>query len=220
MGRPMGSAERGPQRDRAATVLLVRWVGAAVLTVLLTVSASACSADAPAPSPPPTSTEARPEGVVELPPRPREVRLDGVDPCSLLTEEQRAELGLDARPVFSQASVGLYPGGDVPACDIRGFEPRAIATGISLVTTVGVERFTSGELAAEIWPITVDGFPAVVAVPTRLTNYCTVIVDVAAGQLVDVQFRDGGRRPPIPQRQLCRDAEVVAGEVMTTLLNR
>jgi hypothetical protein len=191
-------------------------VGGAVLAVLVAVLASACSG----PSAPPTSAEGRPDGVVELPPRPREVRLDGVDPCSLLTGEQRVALGLDARPVFSQAPVGLYPGGDVPACDIRGFEPRAVAVGISLVTTVGAERFTSGELAAEIRPLTVDGFPAVVAVPTRLTNYCTVILDVAVGQLVDVQFRDGGRRPPIPQGQLCRDAETVAAEVMSTLLNR
>nr|WP_246106832.1 DUF3558 domain-containing protein [Pseudonocardia kunmingensis] len=182
--------------------------------------ASACSPESPAPSAPPTSTEVRPDGVVELPPRPREVRLDGVNPCSLLTEGQRARLGLDGRPVLSQAPVGLYPGGDVVACDIRGFEPRAVAAGISLVTTVGVERFTSGDLAAEIRRTAIHGFPAVVAVPTRLTNYCTVIVDVAVGQLVDVQFRDGGRTPPIPQGQLCRDAEAVAADVMMTLLDR
>ncbi|OLT00077.1 hypothetical protein BJF90_07190 [Pseudonocardia sp. CNS-004] len=88
------------------------------------------------------------------------------------------------------------------------------------MTTVGIERFTTGELAAEIRPITVQGFPAVVAVPTRFTDYCTVVVDVAPGQLLDVQFATGGRQPPIPQPQLCRDAEIVAGEVMTTLLDR
>jgi hypothetical protein len=199
-------------------VLLVGRVGGLVLAVLLCVLTSACVVDGSAA--PAASTESRPSEVVDLPPRPREVRLDGVDPCSLLTEQQRAELGLDARPVFSQAPVGLYPGEGVPACDIRGFEPRAVAVGISLVTTVGIERFTSGELAAEIRPISVQGFPAVVAVPTRFTEYCTVVIDVAGGQLVDVQFRDGGRRPPIWQPQLCRDAEVVAGEVMASLLDR
>jgi hypothetical protein len=194
-------------------VLLVRRVVGGLLIVLL---ASACAIPGSAgPAP-----EARPSGAVELPPRPREVRLDGVDPCSLLTEQQRAELGLDGRPLFSKAPVGLYPGADVPACDISGFEPRAVSTGISLVTTVGIERFTSGELAAEIRPISVQGFPAVVAVPTRLTDYCTVIVDVARGQLLDVQFATGGRQPPIPQPQLCRDAENVAGEVMRSLLGR
>jgi hypothetical protein len=199
-------------------VLLVRRLLGAVLAVLLT---SACAVQGSAsPVTPPTSPAARPGGAVELPPRPREVRLDGVDPCSLLTEEQRAELGLDGRPVSSEAPVGLYPGADVRACDISGFEPRAVSTGISLVTTVGIERYTSGELVAEIRPITVQGFPAVVAVPTRFTDYCTVVVDVAPGQLLDVQFATGGRQPPIPQPQLCRDAETVAGEVMRSLLDR
>jgi hypothetical protein len=192
-----------------------------VLAVLLGVLTSGCAVDGSAgPATPPTASEVRPGGAVELPPRTREVRLEGVDPCSLLTGQQRAELGLDARPVFSQTPVGLYPGADVPACDIGGFEPRAVAVGISLVTNVGIERFTSGELAAEIRPITVLDFPAVVAVPTRFTEYCTVVVDIAAGQLLDVQFRNGGGQPPIPQPQLCRDAEIVAGEVTETLLDR
>jgi hypothetical protein len=127
---------------------------------------------------------------------------------------------LDGRPVFSQAPVGLYGGADVPSCTTGGFEPRAVTVGVSLVTSAGIERYTSGELAAELRPLSVQGFPALVAVPTRFTEYCTVVVDVAPGQLVDVQFRDGGRRPPIPQPQLCQDAEIVAGEVMTTLAHR
>jgi hypothetical protein len=210
------SPEPCPRSDRAATVLVVRRAGGGVLAALLCVLVAACTVGGvgePAPS-----VRPEPSGVIELPPRPREARLDGVDPCSLLTEEQRAELGLDARPVSSEAPIGLYPGSDVPACDIRGFEPRAVATGISLVTTVGIERFTSGELDAELRPIEVQGFPAVVAVPTRFTDYCTVIVDVAPGQLLDVQFRSAGRQPPIPQPQLCRDAETVADAAMTNLL--
>ena len=191
-----------------------------MLTVLLCVLVSACGAgDAGGPVPE-TTTGAPPSGSVELPPRPREIRLDGVDPCALLTERQRAELGLDARPLFSRAPVGLYEGAEVPLCTISGFEPRAVTVGLSLVTNVGIERFTSGGLAAEIRPIIVGGFPAVVAVPTRLTDYCTVVVDAASGQLLDVQFATGGRQPPIPQPQLCKDAETVAGEVMTTLLDR
>jgi hypothetical protein len=89
---------------------------------------------------------------------------------------------------------------------------------VSNVTTVGIELFTSGELAAEIRPATVRGFPAVVAVPTRFTDGCTVIVDVAPSQLLDIQFADGGREPPIPQPQLCSDAQAVADAVMVTLL--
>jgi hypothetical protein len=156
---------------------------------------------------------------IQLPTRPREVRIDRVDPCSLLTAEQRVILGLDARPVSDSAPSVLYNGGEVPLCTIGGSRPRAIVVGLGVVTTAGIELFTSGKLAAAVGPIQVHGFPAVVAKPTRFTEYCTVIVDVAPGQLLDVQFRDGGRQPPIPQDQLCRDAEQVAGVAMGTLLS-
>ncbi|MFD1524047.1 DUF3558 domain-containing protein [Pseudonocardia yunnanensis] len=155
---------------------------------------------------------------IELPPRPREVRVDGVDPCSLLTEEQRTGLGLDRPPVFDLGPSLLYPGADIPACLFQGYEPRAVSVGLSIVTIAGIELFTSGELAATVRPAPTHGFPAVVAVPTRFTSYCTVIVDVAPGQLLDVQFADGGREPPIPQPQLCQGAERTADAVMATLL--
>jgi hypothetical protein len=163
----------------------------------------------PAAPAPPTSTG---------PARPRDVPIDGVDPCSLLTEEQRAELGLDGRPAFDNSPSSLYPGGDSPACVTRGFEPRAISAGITLVATAGIELYTSGSLTVDIRPTEVRGFPGVIAVPQRFKEWCSVIVDVAPGQLLDVQFADGGRTPPIPQPQLCEDAVVVADRAVGTLL--
>jgi hypothetical protein len=153
------------------------------------------------------------------PARPREVRIDGVDPCSLLTDEQRAELGLDGRPVLDRRQTNLYPGGDVPSCTISGFEPRAVWTALSLVATTGIERYSSGELVVDVRPTNVRGFPALTAVPQRFTEWCSVVVDVAPGQLIDVRFVDGGREPPVPQEQLCDDAAVVADRVMGTLLS-
>jgi Protein of unknown function (DUF3558) len=160
---------------------------------------------------------AEPSGI-QLPPRPRDVRIDGVDPCSLLTAEQRTGLGLDGRPVFDLGPSDLYPGADIPACAIRGYDPHAVTVGVSLVTTAGIELFTHGELAAEVRSAKLQGFPAVLAMPTRYSDWCTVIVDVAPGQLLDIQFGDGGRQPPISQHQLCQGAEAVADAVMVTLL--
>jgi hypothetical protein len=152
------------------------------------------------------------------PVRPKDVRIDGVDPCSLLTEQQRAELGLDGRPVFDSSPTNLYPGGDVPACTVRGFEPRAVWVGVNLVATTGIERYTAGELLVDIRPAEVRGFPALTAVPQDFTEWCSVIVDIAPGQLIDVHFADGGGEPPVPQEQLCDDAAVVADRAMDTLL--
>jgi hypothetical protein len=160
---------------------------------------------------------AEPTGLA-LPPRPRDVPIDGVDPCSLLTEAQRVELGLDQPPILDRSTSALYGGTEVPACVTRGLGPRAVTVGISIVTSAGIDLFTSGRLAAEVRVSTVRGFPAVVAVPTRLTDFCTVVVDVAPRQLLDIQFGDGGRLPPIPQDELCSGAAQAADAAVATLL--
>jgi hypothetical protein len=197
---------------------VARILGALLVGVVLLVAACTTVAGQPAPADPLGGASSDANGI-ELPPRPQDVRLDGVDPCSLLTPAQRAELGLDGRPSFDVGPSQLYEA-EVPACVIRGSEPREVFVGVNLVTTAGIERFTSGDLAAEVRPVQVRGFPALVVVPTRFTTYCTVIVDVAPGQLIDAQFSDGGGRPPVPQPQLCQDVEALADAVMATLLTR
>lgn len=185
---------------------------AAVLGVLL----AGCATPVPGtPSPAPGSAPP----AVDLPPRPREVRLDGLDPCTLLTGSDRRELGLDQRPVLDVAPSALY-GGVTQLCSIGGFEPRAISVGVELSVTGGIELFFRPGVRSEIRPIEVEGFPAVVAVPVQITDFCTVVLDVAPGQAVDVQFADGGRVPPIPQDLLCSDAQRVAALVMVNLLRQ
>jgi hypothetical protein len=141
-----------------------------------------------------------------------------VDPCTLLTEEQREELGLDGEPTFDRSPSLLFPG-DVSMCVTRGFEPRALVVSIGLVTTAGIEFISAGHFAASLAPTDVAGFPATLGRPTQYTQFCNVFVDVAPGQLVDVQALDGGRKPPIPQDQLCQDAARTATEAIETLMS-
>jgi hypothetical protein len=161
-------------------------------------------------------TPSAPPGVL-LPPRPKEVRLDGVDPCSLLSAEQRAVLGLTSTPRVSNSRVELF-NGDVPTCTVRGSGPSSVVVGIGTVTTVGIERWHDAKLQAEVRPIRVADFPAVIAVPTNSTSYCGVEVDVARGQLLDVQVLDGGYSTPIAQATLCDRAEESAAAAMQTLV--
>ena len=183
----------------------------AVLLLVTAVLAAGCTTPVPG-----TPSAA---GPVPLPPRPREVRLDGVDPCSLLIPDQRAKLGLETAPIRSTSYVALFRG-NVPTCTMIGFQPDAIGLGISTVTTVGVERWQENDLAVQTRETSVAGFPAVVATPTRFSTYCSVEVDVASGQLLDVQFSDGGRKPPLSQNELCRRGEQAAEAAMTTLTAR
>ena len=156
---------------------------------------------------------------VAWPSRPRDVPIDGIDPCTLLTPQQRAELGLDRPPLNVPGATALY-GPNNAFCVINGFEQRSVTVAVMLVTTVGIERWTEGQLDADVRRILVEDFPALVAVPRRYTDYCTVVVDISPGQLIDVQVASGGRHRRIPQPQLCRDAEQVAGYVVTNLLSR
>ena len=161
-------------------------------------------------------TPSAPTGVL-LPPRPREVRLDGVDPCSLLTAEQRVRLGLDGEPRRSTSQSALYQG-PVLLCTILGFNPDAVAAGVGIVTTAGIQLWLSHDLNADVRMKSVAGFPAVTAIPTSASGYCSVDVDVAPGQLLDIQVQDAGREPPLTQDQLCAAAGRVAEAAMTELL--
>lgn len=163
-------------------------------------------------------TPSAPTGVL-LPPRPRELRLDGVDPCSLLTTDQWASLGFDSAPKRSDRTTELFRG-QVATCTVIGFGPKPAAVGLNMVTTVGVERWQAGDLAAEVLPDEVAGFPAVVVRPTHVETYCNVDVDVSSGQLVDVQVLDGGGRPPLSQDELCGRAAMSAELVIKALLAR
>lgn len=155
---------------------------------------------------------------LELPPRPREVPVQGVDPCALLTETQQAELELDSPMLFSP-SVGsaLFEGPD-PLCTTGAFDPRAFGVAIALpYDGLGIGALTARPVRSELTPLDVQGFPAVLARPDD-PLFCQVVVDVAPGQAVSVQFRDGGDRN-IPQDELCDGAVEVADAAMATLLS-
>jgi Protein of unknown function (DUF3558) len=159
-----------------------------------------------------------PTGVL-LPPRPKEVRLEGVDPCSLLTAEQRVGLGIESEPTSSTPYVALFRG-DVPTCTMRGPYPKAVLLGLGTVTSVGIERWQERDLIVDIRSTAVVGFPAVLVVPQRFGDYCSVEVDVGPGQLLDVQFGGGGSQAPIPQEELCAVATRSAELAMISLLAR
>jgi hypothetical protein len=209
---------------RCATVRPVR----GLVVLLIGVFAVACTSPAPtqpgapvassaaAPSPSAQSSVAPSVVAPTSVARPREVRLDSVDPCTLLTPAQRTSLGLGGTPQ-PYTSGRPTPG---KACSITGFEPRAVNVSLTVATTVGINAITApGAVSDKLTPTVISGFPAILARP-RNPDGCVVDIDVAQGQLLDALFRDGGGAVPIPQDQLCRDATNLARQAMTTLLGR
>ncbi|QJY49476.1 DUF3558 domain-containing protein [Pseudonocardia broussonetiae] len=161
-----------------------------------------------------------PSTEVPLPPRPRDIDIRNVDPCSLLTASQRADLGLEGEPNYDVARSPLFEGPE-PACTTRGYEPLTVAVGVALpYDGLGIDAFAAYRVRSEVSVIDVQGFPAVQAVQPGPMTSCTVVVDLAPGQALNVQYRDGGAQPPVPVDALCPGARDVADGAMLTLLSR
>lgn len=186
-----------------------------LLTILLAVAA--CGA--PPPPPPPAANPPAPVvGPVTLAPRPRTIRLDGIDPCSLLSAPQLGALGLGGEPRGSTENSPLY--GSTRLCTVFSLVGKPVAVTVVLADRTGIDVWTRGTLAAAVAPVTIGGFPSILSRVNAVPDACNVQVDIAPGQLVDVQVHDGGDKPPIPQDELCRQAQAAAEQVMTVLTKR
>lgn len=140
--------------------------------------------------------------------RPRTIDLKDVDPCTALTEAQRAQFGLTVPPVAGTDSTL-----QARSCDFSR-EDREWGVRVAAVTTTGVEWYTDGRFNAEAEELEVGGFPAVLGRTPDDPGACYLGVDVSDGQMVDVQLStvDGP-----PQEELCQLATQLARAVVETI---
>ena len=141
--------------------------------------------------------------------RPREVRLEGVNTCSLLTPAQVVQLGLEGSGLRDQRN-----GQD--SCGWSGFKPREIATLISAVPIHGIQDYDTNPSHNNVTVIEIRGYPALQLSYTTRSDNCAVGVDVAPGQLVDVEF--SAYTSPVPLADLCAGARQVADYAIGNLL--
>lgn len=152
-----------------------------------------------------TTSSSRP-----APARPRDLRLDGKDPCALVPKadwpkfhierpgEQNEEPTFKSPDCFYSNSVGSFS--------------------VTLVITEGIEKWTDGTrsaVAAEAPPIA--GFPAISLKRSTDKNECDIAVDVANGQylLATVIVRPS-QASQVPER--CEYAHQLAESAMSTLV--
>ncbi|QUH04900.1 DUF3558 domain-containing protein [Saccharopolyspora erythraea] len=169
---------------------------------------TADTATQPPPPPPPTTSSAQP-----LPPRPFDIALDGLNPCELLTADQRAQLGFDREPL-PDSEAGF---GDAATCSYRNTTAK-VGARLSLITTEGMGVWTDDTAQVEATPVVIGGFPALVIKTPDLNLSCNVAIDVAEGQHVDVLYRDDGGRPAPPLESLCAGAQRVAEDTVASLV--
>ncbi|WP_158847116.1 DUF3558 domain-containing protein [Saccharothrix deserti] len=161
------------------------------------------SADRTSGSSKPTSTSDEPAK------RPKTINIESMDPCTLLTDAQRTEFGLDRPPKLDEV-----PG--KPGCSI-GREDRKFSLAIYLDSTRGIETYTEPP-RPNATKMQVGGFPAVLLESTTALGLaCSVIVDVSDGQFVDVQAASLG---DTDVKKLCEIVQPIAGAVVTNLMSK
>ncbi|HEX2130896.1 MAG TPA: DUF3558 domain-containing protein [Actinophytocola sp.] len=160
-----------------------------------------------------------------LPPRPRDLDLTGVDPCTdVLTDAQLRELvydiGYESAPVPTESDIVRGP-----ICKFGSSTPihetgRDLSTLIIISLSEGAQawltdprRASSAELSRQT---SVEGFPALVLPHPRFGDHCTVVVDTADGQyLAASSTPDAGNDTSYDR--YCTEAERVAAMGIRTL---
>jgi hypothetical protein len=144
------------------------------------------------------------------PARPRELRLDGKEPCGLVPRTDWAKFDIDEPGTSRQDDIFKSP-----SC-FYGTNTGGVE--LILVVTEGIERWTDGSrrgVAHETAPVA--GFPAITVNKPGEKDACDVAVDVAKGQYLfatKMVISDRAETLPAP----CDWAHQLAESAMKTLL--
>jgi len=146
--------------------------------------------------------------------RPRDIRLDGLDPCALIPEADQPEFYID-KPGTPQENKTLKS----PQCIWTGTEVGAFD--LTLVTTGSLEKWLGSNDAVESKDVEpIEDFPAteIHLKGQRNNNPCDVAVDVADDQfLVVTALIDELDLSKVPGP--CEYAHDFAESAMSTLVN-
>jgi uncharacterized protein DUF3558 len=174
----------------------------------------------------PTATTTAPTSTTSrlLPPRPRNLDVNGLDPCKALTITQSKQLEYDRG--WQHPPIADVDGiSGEPNCSYES-RTREFGSLITFVTNADAEVWlTDPGHKPELPPkkTTVSGFPAlqITVRPTEpLPDKCVIIVDVHDGQYIDVlaaRLPGGGVTGFKPY---CQEAQRVAAMVIENAENR
>ncbi|RJQ77803.1 DUF3558 domain-containing protein [Pseudonocardiaceae bacterium YIM PH 21723] len=177
-----------------------------LLLPCLAVALSAC--DSGKSDTPTGSTTASTSG--KLPARPKEIKIDNLDPCTVLNNDQQKQLLVDAQP-----SAGGQANKD---CSFHKSSTKPYLSYLVVArANEGVEVWLDGTRDAEAKPVDAAGFPAVQVSKSDSSNLgCEIVVDVAKGQSLSVSFSQiTDPQPPVAEQ--CANALKAATFAMQTL---
>lgn len=144
--------------------------------------------------------------------RPAAIKLDGLDPCRSLTDDQMKQLSVAKPELLEQDLSGI---GKFPLCDYSSTSLPRFGYGVGLVTSKGIEHW-QGNGNVDVERTEVSGYPAAQVVLTGTNDVmCSIAVDVADGQHLLVDFNPLG--DDFSQDKMCQNAKKAAELALVTL---
>jgi hypothetical protein len=151
---------------------------------------------------------------VEIPPPPQDLSLDGLDPCTLFSDAQLVEMGVDrAKPGVADGTI--YK--DMKNCSLDKLKAEPFYTyDVIAVTNVDVDYWINQPHNADVKLISIGGYPAA-EFKTKGTDGadCAVALGVAKNQHLHVEFFP--QSEDLEQDQLCQRSEQAAELALQTL---
>lgn len=147
--------------------------------------------------------------------------MDGVDPCAVVTAEQRAALGVERPPTATDIDSPAFPGS--PGCTYR-VDSEEAGFLVTPVASMGVgDYIATAQGTVTPTEITIGGFPALQFVSTDAVGntFCQVGVDVADGQLLHGNYGQvGDVGPAISDDVLCQRVNEFMAAAVETLVSQ
>jgi hypothetical protein len=152
---------------------------------------------------------------VDIPAPPRDLSLDGLDPCTFFTAQQRAQLAVDdVRPSVAGGTT-IYK--DMKQCslDKEAAEPF-LGYSVIAVTNVDVSFWLNERRNADAKLISIAGYPAAEFHTKGVEDSdCAVALGVAKGQHLHVEMEPLSE--DLKQDQICQLSEQAAEMALQTL---
>ncbi|WP_112226547.1 DUF3558 domain-containing protein [Lentzea atacamensis] len=187
-----------------------------IVAATLLLAITACTSSGEKGKPNPTSGASPTSGssgsAAELPKRPADLKLDGVDPCKLLTEAQMAQIKVTKTSPQKLETAGL---GEAPGCFYENGLKYTYS--VALITNKGASFWLSGSGNTEAKVVDVAGYGAaqITLIGTEGVN-CSVAVDVAEGQQLNFMYSPVTEKGD-SQEQLCSKVNKAAALAVETL---
>lgn len=158
-----------------------------------------------------TSTESS----VEIPAPPRELSLDGVDPCTLFTEAQRAQLRTNDVDPKDDGGEDIYDGMKTCILDADAAEPF-VTYQVIAVTDVDISFWLSEDRNADAELISVAGYPAAQFHTKGVEGSdCAIALGVAKNQHLHVEMAPLSE--DLDQDAICQGSKQAAEMALQTL---